>query len=215
MLDWIELTSFEFETVVGILDWERTRTQPMAIELSLGLSLEAAGRTGALDASVDYASVKTQLMFLAREGRWRLIESLALAACRLLLAPPGVGEARAQIEVVSIRITKPKVLAPIAVPGVRVRREQSWFAVPSEKVAPGVEHQVLLETPVSTAIRIQMAPGAEWQTPPHMAVLVIAGSVVAGTERLSAGENGAPTESGVSLSAVEQPTTLLLCRATG
>lgn len=139
--------------LVGILPRERVEPQPLQIDLFLTLDLHRCGETGDLGASVDYGAVDAQIRFLAVEGRFRLLESLALAIARLVLLPPLPGEARAAVERVSVTIRKPTVLRAaeprvvvcrgpevlrgdvlVDVPEVRIRRVAAPAAPPVDAV---------------------------------------------------------------------------------
>ena len=93
-MDSIELTDFSIECTIGILKEEQQSTQPLEIELSMGLDLSECGDTGDLALSVDYAAVANEITFLAKTGHWRLLETLGLAICRMLLTSPPTGRGR-------------------------------------------------------------------------------------------------------------------------
>jgi len=186
-MDQIALTDFRLDTIVGILDSEQRSPQPIDVTIVLDLPIDAAARTGELRHSIDYAGVQALFTTLAQQGRWRLIESLALAACRLLLAPPGPGEARAAIQGVSIEIRKPTILVG-AVPGVRVRRTPDQVDRAVTEVAPGVTVERLESTPVQGAWRILLDPGAEWHVPPTWSLHVIGGRITLDGAPLQGGQ---------------------------
>ena len=102
-MDWIELTDFAVPCVLGVLDREQREHQTLEIALRLGLDLDGAAG-GDLSASVDYAGVMVQVATIVQQGRWRLLESMAAAICRHLLAEPGPSEGRAPIRVVEVRL---------------------------------------------------------------------------------------------------------------
>jgi len=111
--------------VVGILPRERLHPQPVRVTVRMDVDLEAAATTGELHHSIDYGAVDTQVRFLCTEGRFRLIESLAIAIARLLLLPPAPGEARAALACVAVSVFKPEVLDH-AVASVHLERAASW-----------------------------------------------------------------------------------------
>lgn len=185
-MDQIALTDFRLETIVGILDSEQRSPQPIDVTIVLDLPIDQAARTGELHHSIDYAGVQAWFATLAQQGRWRLIESLALATCRLLLAPPGPGEARAPIHAVFIEIRKPTILVG-AVPGVRVRRTADQVERVITEVAPGVVVERLEATPVQGAWRVLLDPGAEWHVPPTWSLHAIGGRGAVDGEPLKAG----------------------------
>ena len=113
--DWIVLSGMSLPCVLGLYEWERRSPQALVAEVGLALDLdEAAG--GNLSASVDYAAVLNQIGFIAVHGRWRLLESMVTAMARHLLSRPAPGEARAQVDCVWIKVTKPDIFGGRAVP---------------------------------------------------------------------------------------------------
>ena len=54
-MDKIFVDNLKLECIVGILPFEREKTQPLFVSLELETPLEEAGRTGALEKSIDYA----------------------------------------------------------------------------------------------------------------------------------------------------------------
>src|SRR6185436_5684326 len=88
--------SLSFPCVLGLTEWERRGTQTLELELAMNLDLDAAA-SGDLRKSVDYAAALDHVKFIAQRGRWLLLESMAAAMARLVLAPPAAGEKRAQV----------------------------------------------------------------------------------------------------------------------
>lgn len=172
-MDWIELSRFRFDTIVGLLEREQREPQPLEVEVRLGLDLSGAAG-GDLGQSVDYAAVAEQITFLAQHGHWRLLESLAHGAARLLLAAPAPQEGRARIEEVELAFHKPTILDGRAVPGVRVQRKGP-VKLESRVWGEGVTAEVLVEDTLSGAYRVALAPGAKWSPPPGAVGLLLAG----------------------------------------
>lgn len=123
-MDRIDL-DLEVNAIVGILPRERIEPQPMRISLRMELPLEGCGTSGDLSAGVDYAEMDARIRHLAVHGRFRLIESLALAILRVVLDAPRAGEARAAVRRATVTIRKPAVLRA-AEPSVTLSREASW-----------------------------------------------------------------------------------------
>ncbi|MCB9673824.1 MAG: dihydroneopterin aldolase [Alphaproteobacteria bacterium] len=174
-MDWIVLQDLRFDAIVGVLPSEQAAAQPLELEVKLGVDLDEAGGTGDLSKSVDYASIAHQVRFLAQQGRWRLIESLGTAICRLLLAPPGEQEGRAPITRVELRIRKPTILGGLAVPGITLRRTREWCKLVKSKAPSRTTIERLEATPLSAAYRVHIEAGTAWQPPPGVALFVIAG----------------------------------------
>jgi dihydroneopterin aldolase len=175
--DYIELADIELDVIVGILDFERITPQPVIIDLKLYLDLDACGDTGDLGKSIDYAAVLDQVRAVAEEGRWRLIESMALALCCLFLAHPAPGENRAAIERLDVRIRKPKVLGGVAVPGIAITRNAKWCFLERTQLLAGVDAERQVQPATSGAWRVHIGPGASWELPKKCAAHVIAGDL--------------------------------------
>lgn len=178
-MDWIELTEFRFACVVGLLEAEQQTPQTLAVELRLGLDLEPAGSTGRLQDTVDYAAVADQVTVLAQQGGWRLLETLAIAICRLLLAAPAPAEARAVVERVEVWLAKPDVLGEQATPAIRVGRDRAWGQLEVRRLRGGPEGgltlEVLAEAPEAGAYRAHLPPGRDWQVPATVSLHVVTG----------------------------------------
>jgi dihydroneopterin aldolase len=181
----IGLTDFVFEASLGVLDREQRTVQPLSVDVFMAFDpTPAAG--GDLARSVNYAGVQTQIQTIAQCGRWRLIESIALAIANLLLAAPGPAEGRAQVDEVRVTLRKPTILDG-AVPYVCLVRRAADAACEVRTPAPGVTMEVLAEADVQGAYRVHLAPGAVWTLPAGASVEVIAGAVTADGSPCAAG----------------------------
>lgn len=178
--DRIRLTDLRFDAIVGILASEQVRAQPLVLQIELALDLTDAG-AGDLARSVDYAAVAHQARFIAQHGRWRLIESLGLALCRWLVAPPTEAEGRAAVERARVHIAKPTILDGLAVPSVELERGPAPLQGFRQA---GVAIEILEETALSAAYRVRIPPGGRWEPEPCVALLGVAGEALApGQER--------------------------------
>ncbi len=209
MTDQITLDSLVVDCIVGVLEREQHTTQPLHIALGMSIGLTPCGDTGDLSESVNYAAVAEDVRFLCQHGRFRLIESLGLAALRQILSTPAPCEGRAPVDAAWIRIRKPVVLDGNPVPGVELHRSAPLARpVVSES---GVAIHTLVHVPDSVAWRVELEPGAQWTAPPGVAVRVVAGAVSAGAltlranDRLPRPAGTLGTTSGAVLLAVGQP----------
>ncbi len=182
--DWVSLSKVQlaFPCVLGLTEWERRETQTLELELAMNLDLdEAAG--GDLRRSVDYAAALEHVQFIAQRGRWLLLESMAAAMARFILAPPAAGEKRAQVRCVVVRLRKPDVFGGRAIPSVEIQREEDWYDA-REVPAPGPARiEILQEARQTGAYRIHLPASSEWSPPAGMALQMIAGrAIVSGQE---------------------------------
>lgn len=160
--------------MVGLLEPEQRVIQSLVIDLVMTLSLEESAHTGALHTSLEYASVAEQIVFIGQHGRWRLLESFSVAACRLLLAAPALVERRAQVEQASFTVRKPDALGGLATPVIVLKRDVHWAR--AQDGEPVMSREVLEETPMSAAYRLNLGPSQQGVLPLDMVMLVIAGS---------------------------------------
>jgi len=188
-VDWVSLSkvSLSFPCVVGLTERERRESQTLELELAMSLDLdEAAG--GDLRRSVDYSAALDHVQFIAQHGRWMLLESMAAAMARFILAPPAAGERRAQVRSVLVRLRKPDVFGGRAVPSVEIQRDEGWYETRelSGKIAGPARLEILQETPKTGAYRIHIPARTSWTAPSHMAFQLISGRVLVGGEEVRA-----------------------------
>lgn len=175
MNDWIRLTDFTVDCVVGVLEQEQCRTQPVEVAITLGMGdFSAAADTGDLSRSLDYAGVQSQATFLLQHGQWRLLEAASLAIARLLLAPPAPAERRAAVERVRIELGKPTILTG-AVPRVGIERSADWCDLQPTLAGDGLWVDTLQQTPLTGAYRMHLERGAKYVHPQGAVSLLLAG----------------------------------------
>lgn len=175
MLDTITLRNCELPAIIGILDFEQQRRQPLTVELDMHLPLEPAALSEEVSDTVDYAMITAQLELLAGAGRWWLLESLAKAICRAVLIPPAPGEQRADVQEVEVRLGKPTILDGRAVPGIAMRRTTQWCRIERETLAEGVEADWIAKTRLCDVARLRLKAGARFEVPPGAEALTLAG----------------------------------------
>jgi 7,8-dihydroneopterin aldolase/epimerase/oxygenase len=187
--DWIVLSGMSLPCVVGIHDWERRKPQVLVAEIGMALDLDEAA-SGDLAASVDYAAMLDQVELIALHGRWRLLESMVATLARHLLSQPAHGEARAQVDWVRIKVTKPDIFGGRAVPSVELLRDQAWRRQRrfSRSGHDGVKIESLTETPDTGAYHVSLEPGAAWPLLELSTAQSVAGTLSLDERRLAVGE---------------------------
>ena len=199
--DWVGVESFRVNATLGVLDWEQRTTQAVDIEIAMHLDLSTSGEEDALDATINYASVADQVRFMLEKGRWRLLESLGLAVCRLLLTPPLAREERASLAEVMIRMAKPEVLSGNPVPWVSMHRAGP---MPCETIELGESAvaALLVATPNTTAWRVDVEAGGTWVAPKGISLLRLAGGLPGNPLSPKTDRSVYPAETGVTYLAV-------------
>lgn len=119
--DRIELRGLRLVGLVGVLPEERTRAQPLELDLDLSVDTSAAGVSDALSDTVDYGAVCDLVAAVVAELQPELLERLAVAVAEAVLA---TDERIGSVEL-SVRKLRPPVPHDLASSGVRVRRSRS------------------------------------------------------------------------------------------
>ncbi|HVJ21768.1 MAG TPA: dihydroneopterin aldolase [Polyangiaceae bacterium] len=119
-MDSIRITGLELSCIVGVRPAERRKPQRIRIDLTLGLDLSEAGRTGRISHTVDYSVVAEQIGHLLHFREYRLIEMASEELTVMLL---GVYPA---VERVTVQLEKPEALRGYAAcAAVSITRERS------------------------------------------------------------------------------------------
>lgn len=119
-VDVIEVRGLVVSAVCGVLPEEKARQQPFRIDLDLHCDLAAAGKTDALDDTVDYGAVSAAVSDLAARLDCDLMEHFAQRIAELALAFDGV--AGVTVAVTKLRPPLPEV---VDTTGVRIYRTAS------------------------------------------------------------------------------------------
>ena len=88
----------------GVLPEEQTRPQPFEVDVELGVDLEKAGETDALEDTVDYAAVCEAVSRIVRTERYQLLERLASRIAEVCCADDRVQ---------TVAVTVKKLNAPV------------------------------------------------------------------------------------------------------
>ncbi|KPK17048.1 MAG: hypothetical protein AMJ62_03255, partial [Myxococcales bacterium SG8_38] len=125
-MDVLRIEELMVDCVVGVYPHERNASQPLCVDVEMRLCTEASAVKESLRATVDYAAVASQLVFLLRSCRFRLLETAAHVLARYILAPPAPDERRAQVDSVVVRLSKPGALRGFAIPSLEIERRAEW-----------------------------------------------------------------------------------------
>jgi len=89
-MDIIHIRDLEIECIVGVMPEERYTPRLVRINLRLECDLAAAGRSDALEDTVDYRDVRDRVMDVVRSNRDGLIERLVQRVAEAALSVRGV-----------------------------------------------------------------------------------------------------------------------------
>jgi D-erythro-7,8-dihydroneopterin triphosphate epimerase len=97
-LDEIRICDLRFRCIVGVNDNERHEKQDIVAQIALLVDLHQAGRTDAIEDTVDYKALKKEILAMAESSRFRLIEALAQSIADICLRYSRVAQATVIVE---------------------------------------------------------------------------------------------------------------------
>ena len=116
-LDQILIRDLQFRCIVGVDQDERRDKQDVVAQITLCVDLRQAGRTDAIEDTVDYRALKKEILHVAEDSRFYLIEALAESIARICLT-------RDRVVRVEVTVEKPGALRFARMVGVRIVRSR-------------------------------------------------------------------------------------------
>lgn len=116
-MDLIFIHDFRLDISVGINEWEQAMSQPIRLDLDIGLPGSGAGLSEDLADTIDYGAVVARIEALVAERRFALLEALAERIARLVLDEFGAPWVR-------VRVAKLGILKGVQRLGVVIERER-------------------------------------------------------------------------------------------
>ncbi len=117
-LDRIHIGDLLLRCVVGVRDWEREARQNVLLNLTLHADLQAAAATDDIEDTVDYVTIKKNVIEMVEGSSFYLVEALAQAVAEVCLADPLVRR-------VDVRGEKPGALRFARTVAVEMTRERA------------------------------------------------------------------------------------------
>jgi FolB domain-containing protein len=116
-LDRIFIRDLTIRCIVGVDEQERREKQDILVHITLHADLRRAGRTDALEDTIDYRALKQRILQLAEGSRFRLIEALSQSIADECLRDE-------RIERVEVAVEKPGALRFARSVGVEIVRDR-------------------------------------------------------------------------------------------
>lgn len=138
-LDQVQLTGMLMSCVIGIFPSERSRKQPVTIDMCLYLDTRRAAQSTNIHDTIDYAGVVKEVLFILDHCEFLLIETAVEAACRHFLTTYQADHSLPTVEAVMVRISKPSALTHGIVPAVQIMRRKGDY---SQTPVKGLSHHV-------------------------------------------------------------------------
>jgi dihydroneopterin aldolase len=117
--DVIELRGLRAAGICGALPEEQERAQPLEVDLDVVADLGPAGRSDALEDTVDYGALAAAVEGVITTERFVLLERLAARVSEVVLQDPRVVEVT-----VAVRKLRPPVPQLLDTSGVRITRRR-------------------------------------------------------------------------------------------
>lgn len=122
-LDRIHIRQLRFRCIIGVNQEERLAKQEVSVDLTLWADLAQACRSDDLAHTVDYKAIKKQVLAMAEQSCFNLIEALAQAIADICLG-------HAQVRQVRVCLEKPAALRFAKTVAVEILRTRGCYRVP-------------------------------------------------------------------------------------
>jgi 7,8-dihydroneopterin aldolase/epimerase/oxygenase len=96
-MDRIFITALSADAVIGIYDWEREVKQRLEIDLEIWTDLRTAGKSDAIEDTLNYKSIAKRVLALVEGSSFRLVEALAGEVARVVMEEFKVGRVRVTV----------------------------------------------------------------------------------------------------------------------
>ncbi len=114
-MDRILISDLRARCILGVNDEERREKQDVVINLTISADLGRAAQSDRFEDTVDYRSIKKEIVRMVEDSKYYLLEALAEAIARICLDHKGVEE-------VQVRVDKPAALRFARTVGVEINR---------------------------------------------------------------------------------------------
>ena len=115
MQDTVFVRDLEVRAIIGIHDWERENLQTILIDLDMACDASAAAAEEDIEKAVNYRSVAKAVLKHTEEGRYYLVETLAVRLAELIRGEFGVPWVR-------VRVRKPGAVRFSREVGIEIER---------------------------------------------------------------------------------------------
>ena len=120
-LDRILIKDLHLRGIVGLNDWERKKKQDILINLEVLFDTRAAGRSDAVEDSINYRTLTKDVIAYVESSSHFLVEALANAIARIAVIDHGAAG-------VVVRVEKLGALRFSSAVGVEIERRRADFA---------------------------------------------------------------------------------------
>lgn len=94
----IKIQGLNVETLIGVYDWERTKTTTLVVDLVLEADLRAAMRSDNVEDTIDYAKVAQCVQAIGAKSTFELLEAFGFAIMQGVMGAFPVSSMAVEIE---------------------------------------------------------------------------------------------------------------------
>lgn len=116
--DIIFIRALKVNAIIGIFDWERENTQPLIFDIEMETDIQKSASSDLIDDTVCYKTVADEIINLAKQSQFELIESLAEVACSMVL------NNHKGVSGLTLSINKPQAVEQAKTVGLTIFRSQ-------------------------------------------------------------------------------------------
>ncbi|KAI8821327.1 Dihydropteroate synthase-like protein [Fimicolochytrium jonesii] len=113
--DKIMVRQLTVHNIIGVDSWERSKRQPLTIDLTVHQQVDASGDTDLLSQTISYGTVSKTVQEFSEKTSYRSVEALAAGIARVCVEKCGAPR-------VTVRVEKPRALLHAACAGVQITR---------------------------------------------------------------------------------------------
>lgn len=121
-MDCIKIKDLHLRSIVGVNEWERREKQDVLINVNLYTSLKKAGKTDDIKETIDYKTVKNEIISIVDGSSFFLIETIAYKIAELCIRKDGVKK-------VEVEVDKPGALRFARSVSVKLKMEWKTFVI--------------------------------------------------------------------------------------
>ena len=115
MIATIFIEALRVEAIIGVYDQERTKKQPLIIDIEMQYDVLQASHSDNLDYALDYHALSNDIHAFVSASSYQLIEALAEAIADRILT-------NQLVKTVEIKLSKPQALDKADNVGIRISR---------------------------------------------------------------------------------------------
>lgn len=116
----IVIENLNFDTTIGIYDWEQAILQPLRVDVRLECDLSKAFFTNNIDDTLNYKAICDDIIFICHEQKAQLLEKLSYAILKQLFE-------RYECHTIYLKLTKSNAIKQTSGVGIELEMTRQEF----------------------------------------------------------------------------------------